>query len=577
MNEVESGYIDSCINEMVSSGVIQISKEEEGQFLSSIFTVPKPDGSRRFVLNLKLLNNFILVDHFKMEDIRTALALVTPNCYFTVVDQKDAYYMIPMHKSSRKFLKFRWKSILYEYLCLPFGLSLAPWLYTKVLKPVLAYLRSRLIVNVSYLDDLLTVGETYAECQRATQITISLLKFLGLSINDEKSRLIPCQRVKFLGFLIDSESMEISLPDKKKTRVLEKCQGVINMSSVPLQNLAELIGTLISSCPGVEYGQVYTRKLEMEKIDGLFISNQNYNHKVTISDEGVADLNWWIKNISHSRKKIRQEAYFLTLTTDASLTGWGATTARRSTRGHWNFNEAKRHINELELLAIYNALLALVDFTDKSVLIRSDSTTAISYINKYGGCRSYQCQELAKIIWQWCEKRRIIIFASYISTKDNIVADSLSRLDIDSYDFKLGDKYFYNICNKLGSPVIDLFASNKTNQCARFVSWFPCPDAEWVDAFTKPWGEFFFAFPPFKLLTRVLKKIREEHCQGIVVAPNWPNQPWFPLFHNLKISKIIIMKPANDLLFCPYSNRSHPLSFKTTLMAALLSANHLKY
>ena len=57
-----------------------------GQFISSYFLVPKPDGSFRFILNLKNLNTFIDTDHFKIEDLRLATRLISKNDLMTSID-----------------------------------------------------------------------------------------------------------------------------------------------------------------------------------------------------------------------------------------------------------------------------------------------------------------------------------------------------------------------------------------------------------------------------------------------------------------------------------------------------------
>lgn len=113
-----------------------------------------------------------------------------------------------------------------------------------------------------------------------------------------------------------------------------------------------------------------------------------------------------------------------------------------------------------------------------------------------------------------------------------------------------------------------------TRQCDRFVSWKPSPECEWVDAFTEPWRLNFYAFPPFTLIPRVLSKIKMERCEGIVVAPYWPTQAWFPLFNEMKISEVILITKNRNELFSPYLNREHGLSYKVTLMAAKLSGKH---
>jgi len=156
-------------------------------------------------------------------------------------------------------------------------------------------------------------------------------------------------------------------------------------------------------------------------------------------------------------------------------------------------------------LAVLNALKTFVKSENLQVLLRIDNTTAISYINRFGGCRATGSHKIAKEIWQWCEKRSVWLFATYINTLDNIVADSASRAELDRSDFMLNRKSFLQLCNVFGSPEIDLFASMHTKQCVRFVSWMPDPEAEWTDAFTRRWVEFFYAFPPFFLITKSLK------------------------------------------------------------------------
>lgn len=110
----ETKLVDDSIIKLLQTGAIVISEEEEGQFVSKIFTVPKPDGTRRPIINLKILNTYLKSPHFKMENIKTAATLVSLNSFMAVVDLKDAYHAIPVTKDHRKFLKFRWGGKLYH-------------------------------------------------------------------------------------------------------------------------------------------------------------------------------------------------------------------------------------------------------------------------------------------------------------------------------------------------------------------------------------------------------------------------------------------------------------------------------
>ncbi|XP_068994040.1 uncharacterized protein [Neodiprion pinetum] len=138
-------------------GAIRQCDSTHGEFLSGIFRVPKPDGGSRFILNLKQLNEFIQTEHFKLEDRKTVINLLSRGCFMAKIDLKDAYYSISIAESNRKFLRFQFEGQLYEFTCMPFGLATAPYVFTKLLKPVMTDLRRQGYFSVIYIDDLLLV------------------------------------------------------------------------------------------------------------------------------------------------------------------------------------------------------------------------------------------------------------------------------------------------------------------------------------------------------------------------------------------------------------------------------------
>ena len=83
------------------------------------------------MINLKALNSFIHTEHLKMEGIHTLRDLVNPEDWLAKVDLKDAYFAIPIHESHHKYLRFMYQGIYYQFQCLPFGLSSAPWVFTQ--------------------------------------------------------------------------------------------------------------------------------------------------------------------------------------------------------------------------------------------------------------------------------------------------------------------------------------------------------------------------------------------------------------------------------------------------------------
>lgn len=80
----------------------------------------------RFILNLKELNKFIQCSHFKLEDYRSAQNIIFKNYYMASIDLQDAYFLIPIYKSHKKYLRFSLNGNLYEFSCLPFRLNAAP-------------------------------------------------------------------------------------------------------------------------------------------------------------------------------------------------------------------------------------------------------------------------------------------------------------------------------------------------------------------------------------------------------------------------------------------------------------------
>jgi len=77
-NAKEEVAISSELQKLLKKCVIEECDREEGDYVSSIFTRPKKDGSLRTILNLKKFNEFIEYKHFKMESISTALNLINP-------------------------------------------------------------------------------------------------------------------------------------------------------------------------------------------------------------------------------------------------------------------------------------------------------------------------------------------------------------------------------------------------------------------------------------------------------------------------------------------------------------------
>lgn len=116
----------------------------------------------------------------------------------------------------------------------------------------------------------------------------------------------------------------------------------------------------------------------------------------------------------------------------------------------------------------------------------------------------------------------------------NSEADRESRRLESETEHELSQEAFFKIVQTFGKPEIDLFASRANTKCRTYVSWKRDPGAIAVDAFTIPWKSYFFyAFPPFSILLKVLQKIKSERSRGILVVPFWKAQLWFSVFESM--------------------------------------------
>lgn len=182
------------------------------------------------------------------------------------IDIKDAYYLISIDKSSRKFLRFQYSGVYYEFNCLPFGLNVAPFVFTKILKPVATYLRRQGFRSVFYLDDILLIGKSYEECAENFRATAAILEELGFIINHKKCRRIPAKRCQYLELIFDSAKMTIELPEDKIQRSLDTLKKFRKMKKCSIREFASCIGTLGSRCPALKYGMIHMRRFEKVRL-----------------------------------------------------------------------------------------------------------------------------------------------------------------------------------------------------------------------------------------------------------------------------------------------------------------------
>ena len=175
-----------------------------------------------------------------------------------VLDLKDAYYSVPINPQHRKFLRFEFKGSLYEFTCLPNGLASAPRVFTKLMKPVYVTLRSKGYLIVGYIDDILLLAKTSHELAQVVAETIALLRSLGFTIHEPVCVTTPTQVAKFLGFLLNSKDMIISMiPEKAAIIKIARTMCLSFVSRQPRIKTC-FCHTVVSSVPSCLFPPFYS-------------------------------------------------------------------------------------------------------------------------------------------------------------------------------------------------------------------------------------------------------------------------------------------------------------------------------
>ncbi|KAI2661177.1 Tyrosine recombinase slr0733 [Labeo rohita] len=163
----------------------------------------------------------------------------------------------------------------------------------------------------------------------------------------------------------------------------------------------------------------------------------------------------------------------------------------------------------------------------KHVLVRTDSTATVAYINRQGGLRSRRMSQLARHLLLWSQTWLKSLRAVHIPGELNRAADQLSRQSTHPGEWRLHPETVQLIWSHFGEAQIDLFASPESSHCQLFYSLDEAPLGRDALAHSWPPGPK-YAFPPVSLLAQTLCKIREDEEQVLLVVPYWPTRTWFP-------------------------------------------------
>ncbi|XP_039904294.1 uncharacterized protein LOC120744181 [Simochromis diagramma] len=377
----------------------------------------------------------------------------------------------------------------------------------------------------SYIDDWLLLSESEIMGREHTRLTVDHLMALGFTINYQKSVLEPAQAISFIGIALNSTCLSV---DRVKKKMLSRA-GIFQLGTyLPFRKCPQMLGLMPSSLAVIPLGRLHMREFQ-RWVASLRLNRKRHTHRhIRVTADCAAALHCW-RNPTFLTQGVSLGAVTArkVVTTDASLTGWGSTHEGRAVSGSWDSQHRGAHINWLELLAAFLALRHFLPLLrNHHVLIRTDNTTVVAYINRQGGLRSRPLHMARRLI-MWSSINLLSLRATHIPGALNLGADLMSRGNPQYGDWTLHPHVVTQIWTRFGQPQVDLFASRENAQCPLYFSLRDQEAPLVVDALAHNWPHaLLYAFPPLALISPTLTRVREKGLTMILIAPRWMRSHW---------------------------------------------------
>lgn len=288
--------LQEVITREIESGKLSVVMDRPN-CIHAIGAIIKPSGSVRPItdcsrpegqsVNVYTKETFTSFSFVKFRDV---LADVSCNAYMCTIDLQAAYRSIMIHPSDRKNFGLKWCIegnpcwLLDNFVC--FGARSAPACFNRLTDAITRIMRNEGYKCQNYLDDFICHGDSYAECIETQQRLIRILRDLGFYINWAKTT-SPSTKCRYLGIIINSESLEISLPEGKLNNIRQLLESFDENSLVSKKQMRKISGHLAHGSKVIWGGRYFSRRL----ID--FTTSLPEHGKLKMSDQAMNDIRWW--------------------------------------------------------------------------------------------------------------------------------------------------------------------------------------------------------------------------------------------------------------------------------------------
>ena len=304
--------------------------------------------------------------------------------YLFSFDLKSGYHHVDVFEFHRRFLRFQWEvqglPQFYFFTVLPFELATACYVFTKLLRPLVEYWRKQGPRILLYLDNGIV---SVSAAEKASHKVRGDLVRAGLVEHSAKCSWVPSQQAKWLGFNLDLEQGQISVPEEKIDALKENLSHLMSKVSPKARNLASVIGKIMYMSLAIgPVSWLMTRSMY-----ALLNSRQYWDQPLSMTPEVKAELQFWNsqlelmngKEIWHSPSAIR------VVYSDASATGYGGFTVEHgchAANGAWSEEEMAQSSTWRELKAMRKVLESLLPkLKNEQVRWFSDNQNVVRILN----------------------------------------------------------------------------------------------------------------------------------------------------------------------------------------------------
>lgn len=240
-----SDFVSKSIQELLQSGIV-VKVDQIPHVVNPLTVSVNAKGKERLILDLRHVNQYVVKYEFNLEGIKGALDFVPKNGLMFKFDLSSGYHHIDLHASMYKYFGFSWDNCFYVFSSLPFGLSSAPFIFTKILRNLVRFWGEQ-GVYIIYLDDGFGFSDSFANCEYSSLKVYTTLIKTGFVVNTEKSVWIPQKCLEWLGFTWNMGEVCLELPSVKVEKLLFMINNIVdNDFWVTARYLAKITGKIVS-------------------------------------------------------------------------------------------------------------------------------------------------------------------------------------------------------------------------------------------------------------------------------------------------------------------------------------------